>query len=530
MDSWQKIEVSSKILGHISAGIYRSPAGAMKELVSNAFDADATRVAITTNWPSFDIITCRDNGSGMTQEKFQSIMTQEIGDSAKRVQTDGNADDVTNLGRPIIGWLGIGMLGVAQICHEFNVISHHKETQTAFNARICLADFLREKVRDIPPDRATERPIDVGEFMVKEIDYEPDKTGTYVIASDMRSAFIKKFRETLGDNPLPLPSRFSAFLKEIHRARSVKALGDYWQMVWELTVTCPIPYEYAGLFDWDKIEVEPELKKRLIHLQQSLSAYQFEVVVDGLSLRKPNQYPLVSPQLPKQEQTTGRLFSVDKNVKVYGRPFKLSGYIYLQNSRAVEPMELRGLLVRIRNIAIGTYDPTLFKYPRVPAPRFNWLSGEIYVEGGLEFALNIDRDSFNEIHPHFVKLKEIIHNLLRDKIFPEADRDQRERSQGMREDKENKKQASLKSLIRQELGDNYVLTSTDEEPFPLTIDTGESVIFENNQSEFLPKSKSKRELIQRIAYAFEISMEAPEDKRREKFYQLLSEFVKLGLL
>lgn len=65
---WQNIIVSSKILGHISAGVYRSPAGAIKELVSNAFDANATRVAITTNWLSFDIITCRDNGSGMTLE------------------------------------------------------------------------------------------------------------------------------------------------------------------------------------------------------------------------------------------------------------------------------------------------------------------------------------------------------------------------------------------------------------------------------------------------------------------------------
>jgi hypothetical protein len=193
-------------------------------------------------------------------------------------------------------------------------------------------------------------------------------------------------------------------------------------------------------------------------------------------------------------------------------------------------MELRGLLVRIRNTAIGTYDPTLFTYPRIPAPCFNWLSGEIYVEKGLEFALNIDRDSFNEMHPHFVKLKEIIHNLLKQEVFPEADRGQRKRSQGIHEDRENTKRAILKSLIRKELGGNYVLTPTDEKPFPLTIDTVDDIIFENNQSPLLPNTKSKRELIQRIAYAFEISMEAPEGKRREKFYLLLSEFVKLGLL
>ena len=530
MDNWREIKVSSKIVGHISAGIYRSPAGAIKELVSNAFDADATRVAITTNWPSFDIITCRDNGSGMTQEKFQKIMTQEIGDSDKRVGTDENTDEMTSLGRPMIGWLGIGMLGVAQICHEFNVISHHKESQEAFSARIRLMDFLREKVSDISSNQVAEEPIDVGKFRVDKIQYEPDKAGTYVIASDIRSAFIKKFRETLGDNPLPLPSKFSAFLKEIHRARSVKTLSDYWQMVWELAVACPVPYIDEGPFDWDRIKAEPELKKRLIDLQQSLTTYQFEVVVDGLSLRKPNQYPLASLNRPTHEHATGKLFSVNTEVEVYGRPFKLSGYVYLQNGFAVEPMELRGLLVRIRNIAIGTYDQTLFEYPKIPAPPFYWISGEIYVEKGLEFALNIDRDSFNEIHPHFVKLKEIIHALLQKEVFPEANRGQSKRSEGMREDKENKKQETLKSLIHQELGANYVLTSTDEEPFPLTVDTSRNLIFENTQSKFLPKTKSKRELTQLIAHAFEISMLAPEEKRREEFYRVLLKFMNAGLL
>ena len=529
MGKWQNVEVSSKVLEHISTGIYRSPGGAIKELVSNAFDADATRVVITTNPSSFDIITCRDNGSGMTQEKFKKIMTQEIGNSAKRVKPDENADNVTNLGRPIIGRLGIGILGVAQICHEFKVISHHKETRTAFSATVRLVDSLYEKARGRSPDPPPANSIDVGQFRVEDIKYEQDKAGTYVIASDMRSAFIRKFRETSDEAP-PLPSKFSAFLEKIHRARSVKALGDYWQMVWELTVTCPVPYTDTDPFDWNKIDAEPKVKKWLTNLQKSLKAYQFEVVIDGLSLRKPNQYPLASPQLPKEERTTGKLFPIDENVEVYEQPFKLSGYIYLQNSRAVEPMELRGLLVRIRNVAIGTYDPTLLTFPKIPAPRFYWLSGEIYVEGGLELALNIDRDSFNEIHPHFVKLKEVIHNLLQDKIFPEADRGQRERSQGMREDRENRKQETLQFLICQELGANYVLTATDKEPFPLTVDTSKNVIFENTQSKFLPRTKSKRELTQLIAHAFEISMLAPEEKRREEFYRVLLKFMDADLL
>lgn len=528
MNDWQEIRVSSKILGHISAGIYRSPAGALKELISNAYDADATRVTITTNWPSFEIITCRDNGNGILQEKFRQIMIKEIGESTKRVSTNGNTGNVTDQGRPIIGWLGIGMLGIAQICHEFKVISHHRKSQTAFSASVRLTNFPREKVDNISRDNIVGQSPDVGEFKIEPIDYDSRKAGTHVIASDMRTVFVKKFQETSGK--YPLPSRFQDFLKQIHQFRSVKSISDYWQMVWELTVTCPIPYIDEGPFDWENITVERELKKQIIDLQQSLCRNQFEVVVDGLSLRKPNRYPLARPEVEKRDQTAGKVFPVSENVKVHGRPLKLSGYLYLQYNSAVEPMEIRGLLVRIRNIAIGTYDPTLFAYPSVPSPRFNWLSGEIYVNAGLESALNIDRDSFNEMDPHYLKLRSIIHTLLEEKVFPEAGRAQRSRSQRAQEDRHSKKQASVQSLIHKELGDNYTLTSTIEKPLPLTIDTKTKMIFKNDKSALLPKSKSKRDLIQRIAHAFEVSMLVPEEERREKFYQLLSEFAKLDLL
>ena len=528
MNNWQEIKVSSKILGHISAGVYRSPAGALKELISNAFDADATRVVITTNWPSFEIITCRDNGDGMSQEKFRQIMIKEIGESTKRVNINGNIGDVTDQGRSIIGWLGIGMLGIAQVCHEFKVISHHRESQTAFRASIRLTNFPREKVDDISRDNVPDQSPNVGKFRIEPINYDPRKAGTHVIASDMRTAFVKKFRET--SEKYPLPSRFSDFLKQVHQSRSVKSISDYWQMVWELTVTCPIPYIDEGPFDWDNITVEPEVKKQIIDLQQSLSGNQFEVVVDGLSLRKPNQYPLARPEVQKQEQTAGKIFPVSENVKVHGRPLKLTGYLYLQYNSAVEPMEIRGLLVRIRNVAIGTYDSTLFTYPSVPSPRFNWLSGEIYVNAGLESALNIDRDSFNEMDPHYLKLRSIIHTLLEEKVFPEAGRAQRSRSRKTQEAKHSKKQVAVQSLIRQELGNSYTLASTNEKPLPLTIDTDKKVIFKNDQSALLPKSKSKRDLIQRIAHAFEISMLVPAEERREKFYQLLSELAKSDLL
>lgn len=43
------VRVSKKILADVISGIYMTPAEALKEVVSNAFDAGAHRVYISTN-------------------------------------------------------------------------------------------------------------------------------------------------------------------------------------------------------------------------------------------------------------------------------------------------------------------------------------------------------------------------------------------------------------------------------------------------------------------------------------------------
>lgn len=79
-----KIKVHEKALAHLSRGLYRSPASALRELVSNAWDADATAVRVDTNFPNFFQISVEDNGQGFTKGEFQKLMEGGIGDSIKR--------------------------------------------------------------------------------------------------------------------------------------------------------------------------------------------------------------------------------------------------------------------------------------------------------------------------------------------------------------------------------------------------------------------------------------------------------------
>lgn len=101
------IRVNEKILLNIASGIYSSPAGAIKELVNNAFDADAKQVVISTGYPYFDEMCIYDTGQGISLERFKMAMVS-IGNSMK--DTIDPYRVTQKYKRPIIGRLGIGLM------------------------------------------------------------------------------------------------------------------------------------------------------------------------------------------------------------------------------------------------------------------------------------------------------------------------------------------------------------------------------------------------------------------------------------
>src|SRR5271168_128373 len=94
------IKVSEKALAHLSRGLYRSPASALRELVSNAWDANASEVRIDTNYPQFYQLSVYDNGDGFLREEFKRLMDGGIGDSQKRASSPSRIHH-----RPLIGRL-----------------------------------------------------------------------------------------------------------------------------------------------------------------------------------------------------------------------------------------------------------------------------------------------------------------------------------------------------------------------------------------------------------------------------------------
>lgn len=100
-----QVEISFQIIGLFSEGLYSSPNKAIEELVSNAFDADAT-VVHTVMSPDRAIdgasIAILDNGTGMDSAGLKIHWI--VGDSVKA------KNRTTSKGRRTIGKFGIGKL------------------------------------------------------------------------------------------------------------------------------------------------------------------------------------------------------------------------------------------------------------------------------------------------------------------------------------------------------------------------------------------------------------------------------------
>src|ERR1700680_2714410 len=77
------LATDQRVLARITDGIYRQPASALRELISNSYDADATEVIINTDAPRFREISVRDNGLGLSPEVLEHLV-RHIGGSAKR--------------------------------------------------------------------------------------------------------------------------------------------------------------------------------------------------------------------------------------------------------------------------------------------------------------------------------------------------------------------------------------------------------------------------------------------------------------
>jgi hypothetical protein len=151
------LATDDRVLARVTDGIYRQPASAIRELIANAYDADATEVTVLTDAPRYSEILVRDNGNGMTAAVMLN-MIHHIGGSATRTPA-GQELEVTHPddpklspgGRRLIGKIGIGLFSVSQLTRQFTIITKPKKEKFRYTAVVTLHRYTDDELAGATP-------------------------------------------------------------------------------------------------------------------------------------------------------------------------------------------------------------------------------------------------------------------------------------------------------------------------------------------------------------------------------------------
>jgi Histidine kinase-, DNA gyrase B-, and HSP90-like ATPase len=305
--AWTKLATDQRVLTRVTYGIYRQPASALRELIFNAYDADATEVWINTDSPRFSQIVVQDNGQGMTLDVLNRLI-RHIGGSAKRTKegiklgvTSRENDKLSPRGRKLIGKIGIGLFAVAQLTRHFQIITKPVGENYRYVADIRLGVFDEEAVEseDSSPDLKQE--YETGDVEIWRETADPaEQSGTKILLLELRDyarsllqsrEMWAKMREDApedergvafeptfhigavspddpskidisavypwSDDVMSPPKRFRKFYQSVLDQVNVshgnptleETFDNYFRMVWTLALSAPVDYVDKHPFD-----------------------------------------------------------------------------------------------------------------------------------------------------------------------------------------------------------------------------------------------------------------------------------------
>ncbi|NQT38346.1 MAG: ATP-binding protein [Planctomycetes bacterium] len=451
------INVSSRVLRHISRGIYRTPAGAVKEIISNSYDAGAKQVTVKTGWPSFREMVFTDDGSGMDEKEFVSLI-QRIGFSDKTAGEAFKVPGVRNK-RVTIGHYGIGLLAMGQLAKRMTIRSKKSGTRTGFEAELDFDQFEgfdaegvgRSRVKDEAEFERGESggkksSLPIGTCKIRSQVYPASaskESFTRIELTNLRDEVVKKLRGTHRDRINPkanLFQEYSATYEELLRllrekeGNAKQGFYPYEKLIWELGAYCPVPYPPCGEF---------AEAGRLAVIAGLASRYHFNVTIDGMELRKPFEAKFFKDEAFKSDNVWS--WHDEPYGRRRGGP-RASGYLIYK--RTIRPKAIQGILIREGGVAIGLYDTTYLEYPYNEGQKFNQMTGELYVEG-LSGALNIDRNSFNETDDRYLDLCQWFHGKLRTEVFSKLKKLQKDPRSKQRRETQRLLVGTLSAVARQ---------------------------------------------------------------------------------
>ena len=411
------------------------------------------------------------------------------------------------------------MFGIAQICGSF-VVSSNPKLGEPFKARVRLYSLLKEELdksdsalvrRQESPDQDGFLEIDIGEYEMLSFDSDEfDGTGTRIVADVMHPVFSRTFREaiTLQDG-IPRRNWKDAVTKQVMKHHSLQEIGEYFRLLWEIAASVPIPYIDDTAIPGGHVK----------EFQKALLRENFKVFVDGIELFKPiwlkgnkNGYTVV--EIPETSDTP------------YNRRISFSGYVAVQEGKQLTPDELRGIMIRVKGVGIGLYDPSLLDYRFNEGPRTRWITGEVYVTEGLEDALNVDRDSFNRFHPQFKFLQQTVHDAIRNSLFPPVYAKLKKRSTAKAAARSADRAEALSNTVRDTFAAKTRKSSSSDAGITVRSVTINDVVQEvdlrSERPDELDTKKSNKQLASSIITLFDLALlQKSKPEMRRSFMEAL---------
>jgi hypothetical protein len=378
-----EITVSSRVIDQLSSGLYKDPADCLKELVNNSFDADATTVRMLVK-PDANTVIIEDDGRGLTRATFERHF-KRIAESHKR-----DDDDFTSRGRPKIGKIGIGFIAANEICERMEIESSVEGSVERLSVEIDFA-LMREDLASRKRESSDLAKADYSGAVYH--DEDPGAHYTRVFLRDVRGEardVLSGAQENQGDRSLYGLSPTSVQSRLMNPdLRTWDEFDSYSRASLQIALNVPVQYHE----EWAPKQVRSKLKS----FADSVRELDFDVILDGTSLRKPVVL------------TDGGHQTLLHRFKLDGASVGGEGYFFARGGR-IKPTELNGLLVRIRNAAVGDYDDSFLDWPGFRSALFqDWISGEFWADDRLEDALNIDRRTLRGTHPAYVEMRSLVH-------------------------------------------------------------------------------------------------------------------------
>jgi hypothetical protein len=383
-----EIRVAAKIIDYISSGLYHSPAACLKELINNSYDADARNVNVFVK-PDANRIIIEDDGVGMTKEEFVNHFSK-ISESHKR-----DSRDVTDKGRKKIGKIGIGFIAANEVCDEMELFSTKAGSTDLLHVTINFAE-LRE-----PPEQRTREAgsIAKADYVGEILTAKKEESYTRLFLNKVRG----ESRQLLAGAKPQAENKEAKSLYGLNEEEIVKVLkssdlntwkdfDSYSETFLQIGLNVPVRY-YEG---W----LPKKLRNKVAFIENRINALDFSVFYDGSPLCKPIVFT------PGEES---RLEIFEYN----GDRVSAQGYFIITHG-AIKPIELQGVLIRIREAAVGEFDPSFMGFSASEYQIIQrWLSAEIWSSDELEDAMNIDRRTLRIAHPAYVELREELHRQFR---------------------------------------------------------------------------------------------------------------------